>query len=300
MNTKTLYKGLLLGLLLLAACNPNYDMRGMFDGSSPEIAERFADSRRYSDSVGVVHLQMPEDYRLFLCGDSHIDSTHYGLEKFIRSYKADKHPHLAIYMGDLINARHFFAHADSIVRLDGVMATRQDTMFFTCGNHDIYFNQWKEWHKYYGSSTYWFDTYSGPQYAGGKLLELFICFDTAEGTLGTAQMKWLKDLLNEKKDAGYRRIIVFTHTNLFKQDNSQGHTSNLSMEETYELIHLLSDAGVEYYLCGHDHSREVTNYAAVNFITLDHSNDVEEEPSYMIMEIGRKVTYEFVSIPPRR
>ena len=283
---------------LLAACNPNYDMIGMIDGTSPEIASRFADSRRFSDSAGVVHMQMPENYRLFVCTDSHIDTTHYGLEKFIHLYKADTNPHICLYLGDLINAQGYFKHADSILHLDGVMSNKADTIFLTCGNHDIYFNQWHVWQQYYGSSVYWFDTYTGADYATGKLLELFICLDTAEGTLGTDQMKWLRELLKAKKDAGYRRIIVFTHTHLFKQDNSQGHTSNLSLEETYELTGLLTEAGVEYYLCGHDHSREVTGYGNVKYITVDSSTDAELNPFYMVMEVGKYVNYEFVSLLP--
>jgi len=291
MKTRLIVLAMLSGLL--AACNPNYDMIGMIDGTSPEIASRFADSRHYSDSVGVVHMQMPENYRIFVCTDSHIDTTHYGLEKFIHLYKADTNPHMCLYLGDLINAKGHFAHADSILHLDGVMNNRTDTIFLTCGNHDIYFNQWHIWQQYYGSSTYWFDTRNGSQ-----LLELFICLDTSEGTLGTDQMKWLKDLLKAKKDAGYRRIIVFTHTHLFKQDNSQGHTSNLSLEETYELTGLLTEAGVEYYLCGHDHSREVTGYGNVKYITVDSSTDAEPNPFYMIMEVGKYVNYEFISLLP--
>lgn len=283
---------------LLAACNPNYDMIGMIDGTSPEIAQRFVDSRHYSDSVGVVHMPMPEDYRLFVCTDSHIDTTHKGLEKFIRTYAADTFPHIALHLGDLINGQGHFAHADSILHLDGVMSSRTDTIFLTCGNHDIYFNQWHIWQQYYGSSVYWFDTYkAGTSYAKENLLDLYICLDTSEGTLGTAQMKWLRTLLQEKKDAGYRRIIVFTHTHLFKQDNSQGHTSNMALEETYELVGLLSEFGVEYYLCGHDHSREVSPFGS-KYIIVDGCADEEPNPFYMVMEVGEDVNYKYVSLLP--
>ena len=293
-------KSIYIALLSFAcvACNPNYDMVGMIDGTSPEIAERFADSRHYSDSVGVVHMPMPANYRLFVCTDSHIDSTHYGLEKFIHLYKADTNPHMCLYLGDLVNAQGHFPHADSILHLDGVMTNRADTVFMTCGNHDIYFNQWHVWQQLYGSSSYWFDTYTGTDYKTGKLQDLYICLDTSEGTLGTDQMKWLKELLNAKKKAGYRHIFVFTHTHLFKQDNSQGHTSNLSLEETYELTHALTEAGVAYYLCGHDHSREVTDYGNVRYITVDSSTDAEPDPYYMVMEVGEQVTYQFISLLP--
>ena len=47
--------------ILCTACNPNYDMIGMSNGTSPEIKQRFKESREYNEKHGVVHLQMPED-----------------------------------------------------------------------------------------------------------------------------------------------------------------------------------------------------------------------------------------------
>ena len=111
-------------------------------------------------------------------------------------------------------------------------------------------------------------------------------------------MKWLKELLAQKKSAGYRHMIVFTHTHLFKQDNSQGHTSNLSLEETYELTSVLTEAGVKFYICGHDHSREVTDYGKVHYITVDSSTDAEPDPYYMVMDMGEQVNYQFISLLP--
>ena len=62
---------------------------------------------------------------------------------------------------------------------------------------------------------------------------------------------------------------------------------------------LLTDAGVDYYLCGHDHSREVTGYGNVKYITVDSSTDAEPNPFYMVMEMGQHVNYEFISLLPR-
>ena len=66
---------LAVGLLLLG-CNPNYDMPGMFNGTSPEVATRFAESTEYNTQAGEIHLSVPADYRIYVCTDSHIDSTH--------------------------------------------------------------------------------------------------------------------------------------------------------------------------------------------------------------------------------
>ena len=103
---------------------------------------------------------------------------------FFKAYKADINCPFAIHLGDLINAK------DNYPRFFQAMAVKPDkpvigkelgdTVFYTLGNHDLYFNQWEEYKKYIPTSTYWFDTRTKE----GKLLDLFICLDSGEGTLG--------------------------------------------------------------------------------------------------------------------
>ena len=61
---------------------------------------------------------------------------------------------------------------------------------------------------------------------------------------------------------------------------------------------VLTQAGVDFYICGHDHSREVTDYGKVRYITVDSSTDAEPEPYYMVMEVGKQVNYQFISLLP--
>ena len=67
------------------------------------------------------------------------------------------------------------------------------------------------------------------------------------------------------------------------------------MEETYEIIHLLSKYGVEAYWSGHDHSREITKFSGVTFITLETMEDPAKNPAYMIAEMTDKIAYDFKS-----
>ena len=281
--------------LLLTACSENstLDMAGMFSPNGEVVNTRFEQSMAYNQTRGEISLNMgADDYVIYVCTDSHITrKTHKNLDYFVAQYKAETAPKIAIHLGDVIDAQKNLPCADSILHFPG--QTIADTVFVTPGNHDIYFKQWSEYRGFFKSGTYWFETRNG-----AKKLDLFICLDSADGTLGPKQTKWLRDLLANRAKAGYRRIIVFTHTHLFKQDNSQGHTSNLAIEETYELTSVLSSAGVDLYLAGHDHSREVTDYGKVRYITVDSSTDAEPEPYYMEMEIGEEIRYRFVSLLP--
>lgn len=281
-----------LATLLLAACSmPNYDVPGMFNGTSPEVATRFSESMAYNEQRGEMHLAVPADYRVYVCTDSHIDTTHHNLERFVLDYKTDTLCSFAIHLGDLINA-HYYENAYQVLQTEPAVS-HHDTLFITPGNHDIYFNQWADFRSRFHTSAYWFDTYDQTT---GEKLDLYISFDSAEGTLGTAQLKWLRNLLKDKSKQHYRHIILFTHTHLYKQDTSQGHTSNYAMEETYEITGLMGKYGVDMYWCGHDHSRQVTNYAGTTCIIVNTCQDPEPHPYYMVVEMGSQINYRFVSL----
>lgn len=283
-------------LVMLCACNPNYDMQGMFNGTSPEVDTRFKESMTYNDSVGERSvLTDGEDYRIYVCTDTHIDSTHRNLHRFLAEYMADSLAKITIHLGDLINAQNNYPHAVSVI--DSALSVGggkgKESFFITPGNHDIYFNQWTDFKRYFNTSVYWFDTRDKTT---GKKLDLFICLDSADGTLGTSQLQWLRRLLAAKSKENYRHIIVFTHTHMFKQDASQGHTSNYSLEETYEITYMLGQAGVDMYWCGHDHSREISHYAGTEYIIVDSSEDPDTNPYYMMVDMGKEIHYRFVSL----
>jgi 3',5'-cyclic AMP phosphodiesterase CpdA len=156
----------------------------------------------------------------------------------------------------------------------------------------VYFKQWSIYRSYFHTGTYWFDTNNG-----SKKLDLFICLDTADGTLGTKQMQWLRDLLEKKSKEGYRRIIVYTHTHFWKLDDSQGHTSNFSLEETYELAALLGQYQVDYVWSGHQHARQSVFFRGVNYLVLDATKDSEKGQSYMTVQMGEHAIYHYIDYP---
>lgn len=276
--------------LLLSACSEDstLDIAGMFSPNGEVVNPRFEQSMAYNDSVGDIHLDMHADnYTIYVCSDSHITrKTHKNLDYFIAQYNAAAAPKLAIHLGDLIDAQNNYPCADSVLNL------ANDKLFITPGNHDVYFKQWPIYRSYFNTSVYWFDTKNGT-----KKLDLFICLDSADGTLGTKQTDWLRKLLAVKSQEGYRRIIVFTHTHFWKLDESQGHTSNMSIEETYELASLLSQYNVEFVWSGHQHARQSVVFKGVNYLVLDATKDTENGQSYMTVEMGESLIYHFIDYP---
>ena len=276
--------------VIMTACSDDMtlDLLGMFSPNGEVVDVRYDQSMAYNATQGEIHLNMgSDDYMMYVCTDSHITrKSHKNLDYFIDTYNAETAPKIAVHLGDLIDAQKNFPCADSVLSL------ANDHLFITPGNHDIYFKQWPIYRSYFNTSIYWFDTNNG-----SKKLDLFICLDTADGTLGTKQMKWLRELLEQKSQEGYRRIIVYTHTHFWKLDDSQGHTSNFALEETYELAALLAQYNVAYVWSGHQHARQSVLFRGVNYLVLDATKDNEKGQSYMTVQMGEHAIYHYIDYP---
>lgn len=276
--------------VMMTACSDDMtlDLLGMFSPNGEVVDVRYDQSMAYNATQGEIHLNMgSDDYMMYVCTDSHITrKSHKNLDYFIDTYNAETAPKIAVHLGDLIDAQKNFPCADSVLSL------ANDHLFITPGNHDIYFKQWPIYRSYFNTSIYWFDTNNG-----SKKLDLFICLDTADGTLGTKQMKWLRELLEQKSKEGYRRIIVYTHTHFWKLDDSQGHTSNFALEETYELAALLAQYNVAYVWSGHQHARQSVLFRGVNYLVLDATKDSEKGQSYMTVQMGGHAIYHYIDYP---
>lgn len=286
------YLLLLLPFLLLTACdsNPdyaNYDWLAMVNQSSPDVNTRFAESMAYNDSTASRDLVADADeYVIYVMTDTHVDSTTHNLDSIIRVANADSRCPLVLHLGDLINAQHHWE------RFAASAARCTKPFYKTVGNHDLYFNQWKDFRAMNGTGTYCY-TITTP--SGKK--DRFICLDSGSGTLGTQQLKWLRSQLDADDKGGYRHRVVYTHTHVFKQDASQGHTSNYSLEETYELLGLMQQHGIELVMMGHDHSREISTYGGTCYIIVDSAQDPQRKPYYMQLKTGEKLTYDFFALP---
>jgi predicted phosphodiesterase len=276
----------------MISCGPDarLDMVGMFAGSSPTIDERFEQSQEYNNKHEFVTLKaLTDDYKVHVCTDTHISTTQDKWTKFIESYRADMNCPVAIHLGDIIDAQNHFEEMYSAYEAVSINPDKRDTLMVVAGNHDIYFKQWPLFLDKFKTCTYYFivETPSGYR-------DLFICYDSADGTLGSKQLAWLKATLEWADTQSFRHIIGCTHTHLFKRDGSQGHTSNYTIEETYALINLYASHGVDMIWSGHDHTREITRVSGMTCIVVDSMKDEDKRPYYMLVTMEDKIDYEFV------
>ncbi len=279
---------------IFTACGPDtrLDMVGMFAGTSPTIDKRFEQSMEYNKQAGFATIQATtDDYHVYVCTDTHIHKSRTRWEYFIDAYHTDLKCPVAVHLGDIIDATTDFEYVEEALAPQTMQANKVDTLMAVCGNHDIYFKQWKNFIKTFKTSSYYFvvNTPSGKQ-------DLFIVYDSADGTVGSKQLQWLQETLEWADKQDFRHIVACTHTHFFKRDGSQGHTSNYTIEETYTLLNLFTQHGVEMLWSGHDHMREITRVKGMTSIVVDSMKDEDKEPYYMLVSMGEKIDYEFISV----
>jgi hypothetical protein len=274
--------GLILTLIaVLTACD-EFEMRG-FVASYESVDQRFDQSMEWNRTHPFREISVPTgEYHLFVMGDSHVGGTK-NFDFFVS--EAQKSKAAAVVMnGDLTtgHAEDFETFWQHLPDPDS-LAT-----FQIAGNHDLYFNGWKQFYSLFGSSTYLFSVKSP------NANDLFICLDSAGGTLGRKQLDWLKDIL-EKERQNYRRCCVFTHNNLFRIRHT--FSTNPQMEELYVLAEWCVKYEIDLVVGAHDHVRNVARLGNTTFLTLGALIDQNKDASYLKLscKLG-KLTYEFIEL----
>ena len=282
--------GLFILMFFLTSCTKNIDLMGLFYTINESPDERFEQSMSYNAEYGYDKITgVPDDYEVYVMSDIHVDYSTNNLDRFVSDYLADSvAAPFALCLGDLINATGHFDLFDEHVK---PVSDAGRKIYYTVGNHDLYFNQWPEFRSRYHTSTYWFEVQTVSNFK-----DLYIAIDSGNGTLGRDQRDWLENLLKDKQSQGYRHIIVFTHTHFFKKDTSQGHTSNFNLEETYDLLDLFDRYDVSMVLQGHSHARDLTLFKDVVYLRVDALEDHYPDAYYTILRVGNYINYEFIKV----
>ena len=296
---KKIQIGLLMGLgvlssLIFVACGPDarLDLVGNISGTSPRIDQRLADSEKYNASHPFVTLRAAdENYRVYVCTDTHITTDMSRWGSFVDAYRQDMSCPVAVHLGDVVDAQNHFQDVHKAFEAMPKNPLKKDTVMVVAGNHDICFSQWPAFLETFKTSTYYFivETPQGQR-------DLYIMFDSADGTVGSKQLKWLEETLEWAEGENFRHIVGCTHTHFFMRDGSQGVATNFSIEETYALLNLFQSHGVDMVWTGHDHSREVTQYKDMTCIIVDSMTDKDKKPHYMVATVGEKITFDFVPV----
>jgi len=166
----------------------------------------------------------------------------------------------------------------------------QDSMpsFCLIGNHDLYRDGWNQFFSRFGSSSYLF-VISTP-----AAEDMFICLDTANGTLGGAQLNWIKEVLKSKRH-NYRHCLIFTHNNFLLERHTE--SSALSVEELDVLMELFTESKVDMEISGHDHKHAVGILGNTTYLIMDALEDGLDNSGYLRINVKKgNVEYQFKSI----
>ncbi len=276
-------------ILLLVACE-RYDVAGFVSPPSKAVDARFEQSLAWQGLCGESQINVPADeYDFYVATDIHTSNSVENITAFMTQARNDASAYFSLVLGDLVDCKGAFPLFVSALKYNALTQARNDTVFTTVGNHDLFFDQWDDYAHYFGAATYSF-VVKTPNFS-----DLFVAIDSASGTLGCKQLQWLKRLLEERRSA-YRWCVVFTHTNLFKTDLSQFPSGNLLEDETYELTDVFAQNDVDLVLTGHDHYREELTYKNVRYVSVDALKDGLPKVHYLVVHSGKKLSYDFVPL----
>ena len=269
-------------LMGFSACDKG-DLRGIFV-SYESVNDRFEQSMTWNDLHPYKKILLStNDYKIFAMGDSQIGGVE-NLNIFLKG-AVNSNAKAIVMVGDLTSGKAL----DYAVFQNNLVNAGSVEVFPLAGNHDLYFNGWKDFYSRFGSSTYYF-TIRTP-----NAEDLFICLDSASGTLGSEQINWLKNLLENERH-NYRHCLVFTHNNFFRSWHKP--STNPLVEELYILMELFLIHNVEIIITGHDHSKSIEKLGNTLYIVMDALLDGFKDAGYLILSIksNENIGYEFVNL----
>ena len=256
---------LTLGLLLLSSCH-FADLGGFFLSDS-DVDERFAWSLEQSapDAVSITS----ESFSFLAVTDTHYyQDSGWGAAFQQLSGEVLPDDEFLIIDGDLMQSGYATTYDKLLSDISNV-----GLPFYTAvGNHDLYHDGWKKFRELYGPSVY---------SLGMGSLRL-ICLDTANGTLGEKQWKWLKKELRSYTEEW---CVIMTHANLFASGPEQIQQIT-DYQELYAMMDLFESSGVDLVLSGHAHKEDDRTINGVRYVTMDTFKEDERPWDYYRIRIS--------------
>ena len=284
-------------MILTAGCN-RLDIAGMVVNRSDTEA-RVADWLDYNNQNGMPVIEnAPDEYRVYSCSDSHYSQRdsimpqgeNDRLYKYITAERNDPKAIFAIHAGDMVNesGEAGFRMTQEALTYNVETQSKNDPCFLVIGNHDVYYNCADYFKQYFHTSTYTVTVKTV-----GGFQDLYIFLDSGNGTHGQRQLEWLEEQLEKRED--YRHCFVVSHNWLFRTSYNYTTTpaANLPQDEQYAFMDLMSRSNVELVIMGHFHMREQRQFGGVQYVMTDNLNDGKITPSYLVVNVGEKVTYAY-------
>jgi 3',5'-cyclic AMP phosphodiesterase CpdA len=269
-------------LLLLVSCRYDVDVTGFVYSPVP-VNERFEKSVQWNSENPLRETTVEgNSYSVLVGSDSHVGGT-LNLSRMISRASEEAAAMIAI-AGDLSTGWEE-DYAIAVAELNGAGTI---PVCVVPGNHDLYFGGWESFYSYFGTSSYTMAVHTS------DTSDLFIFLDTGGGTLGPKQLEWLKQLLQEEREA-YRFVTVITHVNFFR--NRFTTSTNILNEELIVMLDLFAKHSVDFVIQGHDHQRHEELFGSTTYITLDALKDGTANASFLQLQVGTEtINYRFVDL----
>ena len=289
-----------VALVLTSGCN-RLDMLGMVVNRS-DTEERVADWLDYNaqNKMPVIE-NAPDEYRIYSCSDTHYSErdsivphgANDRMYQYVTAERNDPKALFSIHAGDIANesGEAGFRLMEQSIRFDSSTQAKNDPCFLVIGNHDVYYDCAKYFKQYFHTSTYAVTVKT----VGGKK-DLFLFLDSANGTHGSRQLQWLEEQLSHRSE--YRHCFVISHNWLFRTSYNYTTTpaANLPQDEQYAFMDLMSQNQVDFVIMGHFHAREQRQFGGVTYLMTDNLNEGKLKPSYLVVNVGEKLGYEYVEL----
>ncbi len=281
--------------ILATGCN-RLDIAGMVVNRS-DTEERVADWLDWNSQNEPIVIDMPNDYCFFSCSDSHYSERdsivpqgeNDRLYRYITTMRNEPNAAFAIHAGDMVNesGEAGFLMTEEALRYNPEDQAWNKPCFLVIGNHDVYFDCAKYFKQHFHTSTYTVTVNAD------EAKDLFIFLDSGNGTHGKRQLEWLEEQLEHRSD--YRHCFVISHNWLFRTSYNYTTTpaANLPQDEQYAFMDLMSRNDVDMVIMGHFHMREQRQFGGVQYVMTDNLNEDVDMPSYLVVNVGEKVTYEY-------
>lgn len=265
--------------MILASCESGVDF------SVPASADqRFEESRKWSEKKSADEITVQtDDYSILFMADSHAGTTN-NLDS-VFSIARETNASAVCIAGDLTSGddKDYDAFARALPVKYEIPA------FVTPGNHDLWSDAgWNTFYNLFGASSYYFMVRTP------EAVDMYISLDSGSGTLGSGQLQWLEDILQNQR-SGCRRCIIFTHNDFLRVRHAE--ISNPLVEELSVLIDLFTRYQVDMLIAGHDHLPSEELFGITDYVIVGAISDNDEDPNYMTLRVENgNLRNEFVNL----
>ncbi len=267
--------------IIFTSCEYDADFSGLIR-STDRVEKRFEQSMQWNIQNPYQTISISkEDYQILVAADSHIgEMINFS---FLKNLYLQKDYSALVLVGDIVSGK----EEDYLLFVDSISDITKP-LFPMVGNHDLYFDGWKYFYKYLGSSTYWFMVETP------TAKDIYLCLDSGGGTFGKSQINWLEHFLKDnRKD--YRYCTIFSHVNILRTRRTT--SANPMTEEVVYLLDLFARNNVDLVITGHDHIQDEEIFGNTTYLILDALKDNNKNAGYGVLNISNNdISHEFVRL----